>query len=129
MRRKNRKRTINGFVFPLPFAGIIVISVLTALAYVWLAHCQESLGRELKRLEKQRDFLSKKYVNEESRWMREKSPRNITTALRRHGLVMTWPLRNQVVHLRAPLPRDRSMARLDADLVESPRMGRTIMND
>ena len=129
MRKRNRKKTVHGSVFPVPFAGAVVVSVVMALAYVWLGFCHDSLGRELKSLEKQRDLLNKKRLNEEYRWMQEKSPVNLARALNRHNLEMTWPQRRQVVHMRDPLPAENSFASLNAELLEPPRLGRVVMND
>ena len=129
MRRKNRKRKVAGFAFPVPFAGVVVFLALAALAYVWLEYCADSLGCEMKALEKQRDLLHQKHLNEEYKWMQEKSTRNIMAALRKHNLVMRWPTRNQVVHLQAPSFHEQSVASLDADLLEPPRLGRVFMND
>ena len=129
MKRKNRKKTVNGFAYPAPFAGVVVVAVLTALAYVWLGYCTESLGHDLKVLERQREDLRKRYTNEQCRWMEEKGPGRIMSALRKHQLVMTWPQANQVVHLREPVDQYQSLAQLDPSLTKPPRLPGTVMND
>jgi len=129
MRKKNRKRKASGFAFPVPFAGVVVFAVLAALAYVWLEYCSDSLGSEMKALERQKELLHQKHLNEEYKWMQEKSPRNIMAALKNHHLVMTWPTRSQVVRLQAPSFHDQGFASMDAELLEPPRLGRIVMND
>ncbi|MBN2301518.1 MAG: hypothetical protein JXN60_03275 [Lentisphaerae bacterium] len=98
MARRNRKK-INGFVFPVPLAGIAVILMTLALVYVWLGCRCESVGKDIKKLEAEQISLKKKCHNEELRWAQMKSPRNIEKSLARNGLVMTWPRRDQVVRL------------------------------
>jgi hypothetical protein len=129
MKRKNRKKTVNGFAYPAPFAGAVVVAVLTALAYVWLGYCTESLGHDLKVQEHQQEDLRKRYTNEQCRWMEEKGPGRIIHALRRHQLVMTWPTSRQVVHLRLAAEQVQSLAQLDHDLLERTRLNGTAMND
>lgn len=129
MRRRNKKKTASGFAFPVPFAGVVVFGVMTALAYVWLEYCCDSLGSELKVLEREKEELHQKHLNEEYKWMQEKSPRNVMAALRKHNLPMTWPTSAQTVRLRMPSLQDHGFASLDADLIEAPRMGRVLMND
>lgn len=129
MRKRNRKKKVNGFALPVPFAGVVVFVVLAALVYVWLDDCGDSLGSELKALEKQSELLHQKLLNEEYKWMQEKSPRNIVAALRKHNLVMTWPTKEQVVSLRAQSFHGHGLASLDAELLEPPRLGRVVMND
>jgi cell division protein FtsL len=129
MRKRNRKKTAHGFASPVPFAGLVVLAVVTALSYVWLEYCYDSLGSELKSLEKQKDGLNQKYLNDEYKWMQEKSPRGILAALKKHNLPMTWPTSSQVVHLQAPAFDEHVFASLDAELMEAPRLGRVVMND
>lgn len=107
MPRKNKKK-VNGFAFPVPFAGAVVAIAVLALGYVWLGCRCEAIGRDIKKLETERAALMKKHQNEELRWAQLKSPRNIERALSRHNIVMTWPRRDQVVRL------------YDADLDQRP---------
>ena len=129
MKRKNRKKTVNGFAYPAPFAGAVVVAVLTALAYVWLGYCTESLGHDLKVLEHQKEDLRKRHTNEQCRWMEEKGPGRIMAALRKHQLVMTWPQSRQVVHLQLPAGQDQGFARLDTDIVKRTRLHGVVMHD
>jgi hypothetical protein len=129
MRKRNRKKTVSGWVFPVPFAGLVVMGVLAALGYVWLEYCCESLGCELNALASQRDEMNQKYLNEEYKWMQEKSPRNIIAALKKHSLIMTWPTSSQIIHVQAPAVNEHTFASLDTELLEPPRLGRVVMND
>ena len=113
MARRNRKRTkVNGFIFPVPFAGLLVLLSILGLAYVWVGCRCEALGRELKALEFRRDALVKKYLNEEYKWTQMKSPYNIERVLNRHRIEMSWPHRHQVVRLS-------DVALLQAELAET----------
>lgn len=100
--RKKRKKQqqINGFAFPVPFAGIVVVAAALALGYVWLGCQCEALGDEIKVVELERADLNKKYLNAEYRWVRTKSPRSMEIALQRHGLDMDWPRAGQIVRLK-----------------------------
>jgi len=99
MARRNRKKRMDGFMFPVPFAGFVVAASTLALGYVWLGCRCDSLGSDIRELEKESIALNKAYLNEEYRWTRIKSPRNIERALAAHGIQMTWPRRDQVVRL------------------------------
>ena len=128
-KRKNRKKTVNGFSYPAPFVGIVIVVVLTALVYSYLGYSCEILGRDIKSMEKQRVDLKKRYVNEECRWMEEKAPAKIAAALRKHNIVMTWPTAKQVVHLSIPVTHKQSIASLDSRLTRGSRLTGTVMND
>ncbi len=103
MKKKNRKR-VDGFVFPVPFAGVLIVIATLALAYVWMGCRCEALGREIKSLEQEKTVLYKKYLNEEYRWTQMKSPRNLDRVLARHRIEMVWPLPSQIVRLRGGRP-------------------------
>ncbi len=108
-KKKNRKR-VDGFVFPVPFAGALIVIATLALAYVWMGCRCEALGREIKGLEQEKTVLYKRYQNEEYRWTQMKSPRNLERVLAKHSMKMVWPSASQVVRLGGP------------DLLESPRL-------
>jgi len=100
MARKNRKkRTMDGFMFPAPFAGVVVVIATLALAYVWLCGRCETLGREIKALELRNFALGKMYMKEEYKWTRLKAPENLERILAELNIPMTWPRRDQVVRL------------------------------
>jgi hypothetical protein len=98
-RRNRKKRRMNGFMVPAPFAIVVVLVATISLGYVWLGCRCDSVGKELKALETQKAELEKRILNEEYKWTRMKSPGSIEEALTRFGIVMTWPGREQVVRL------------------------------
>lgn len=99
-RRRNRKqKRVDGFFFPAPFAGLVVVAATLALAYVWLGIRCEQVGRDIKDLEREHAALEKKRTNEELRWTRMKGLDNLEHELARHNRVMIWPRRDQVVRL------------------------------
>lgn len=129
-RRKNRKKTINGYSHPAPFVGIVIIVVLTALVYSYLVYSCQLLGNDITEMEKKRKELKKRYLNEECRWMEEKAPAKITAALRKYNIVMTWPTAKQVVHLSSPSIHKQNIASLDMRLTKGrTRLTGTVMND
>ncbi len=99
--RKKRKKQqqMNGYIFPVPFAGIVVVASALALGYVWLGCQCEALGDEIKTTETRGVDLKKKLLNAEYRWVRTKSPQSLEIAMQRHGLKMDWPRVGQVVRL------------------------------
>lgn len=99
MIRRNRKKRMHGFVLPAPFAGVVVLGSLLALAYVWLGSRCDSLGRDIKTLELEKARLKRDLLSEESRWTQMKSPVNIEMILAKNNIVMTWPRKGQVVRL------------------------------
>ena len=125
MARRNRRRRVQGFAFPVPFAGIIVVVSVLALGYIWLGCCCESVGRDIKVLEAERRELDKQQVNERYRWARMKAPRSLERALGQHSIEMVYPRHDQVVDLRT-LPvgggqysgvgSSRQLARADRDV-------------
>ncbi len=114
VRKKRKKQQMNGYIFPVPFAGIVVVASALALGYVWLGCQCEALGDEIAAIEARGVELNKKLLNAEYRWVRTKSPQSLEIALQRHGLDMDWPRANQVVRLECvELPRgldDRTLA-------------------
>ncbi len=113
-KRRNRKKRVDGFIFPGSFAGVLVFASVAALSYLWLCSRCEELGREIKTLETQQVELTKKFLNEEYKWMRLKSPKSIEDSLARCGITMTWPRRDQVMWLADARIRDDNS-------VQSPR--------
>ncbi len=112
-RRKRNKKKVDGFVFPAPFAGFVVIVSVFALAYLWLGSRCEMLGREIKKEEGKKKILVKRYLNEEYRWSRMKSPRNLERVLNQNGMVMSWPRRDQIVRLYDNSEYRNGYAKLD----------------
>ncbi len=114
-KRNNRKKKADGFIFPVPFAMVVIFASTLALAYVWLGCRCEAVGREIKALEIENEELRRNYVNENYKWTRMKSPQNLESKLRAMNIAMDWPRKDQVVilPLRHPDP-DRRIIGEDA---------------
>ena len=97
--RRNRRLERQVGVAPWLVAGFILLAAI-GLAYVWLNGQSDLLGRELRRLEDERNKLAKQHLNEEYRWARLKSPQSLDKALADHRLTMGAPRHDQVVRLR-----------------------------
>ncbi len=76
-----------------------VLLVAVGLAYVWLDNQCETLGREIRRLEADREILARRQLNEEYRWARLKSPQSLDRVLRERGMSMAAPRYDQVVRM------------------------------
>ncbi len=98
-RRNRRKFPTDGFVLPLSFTTLVTVLVLLALGCVWIESRCGHLGRELRRLEKEKSELTRRCLAEESIWARMRSPLHLDRALTRHGLTMAWPRPDQIVRL------------------------------
>lgn len=129
MARRNRKKSQEGFVFPVPLATLLVVVAGLALFFVCLKSKTEGLGQEIKTLEARRDQLRQDVVKEQCEWARMLAPSSIEQSLKMHGLVMTWPNRDQIVRVRADgtldnagYPDSRPPSRL-------ARVDRIVMND
>lgn len=129
MTRRNRRKNQTAFVFPLPLAIALAVFAGVSLLYVCLQSRTEALGREIKKLEAARDRLREKVVKEQYEWARLQSPASIEKALKEHGLVMTWPGRDQIVRLRA----DGTIETMGWPEPRTPggyaRVDRIVMND
>ena len=100
MVRKNKKKGQARFPVPLPLVTAILAAAGLALFYVCFQSRTETLGREIKRLEAARDSLRDQLFREQCEWARLQSPSSLAQALSNHGLVMTWPGRDQIVRVR-----------------------------
>ncbi|OVE75869.1 hypothetical protein BVX97_03420 [bacterium E08(2017)] len=116
-KRKRNRRKVNGFAFPAPYVSVVIMIAVFGLAYVWLGTRCEMLGREIKKEEAKRKILVKRYLNEEYRWSRIKSPRNLERVLQEHGIAMTWPRRDQVVRLYDTHDYTKGYAKLDRSVL------------
>lgn len=97
MRRRNKKMKLEVSMVPISLVMAVALVVAVAIGYVWIGARCDSLCREIKVLEAQKSATEKRYLNEEYKWMRLKSPSNIEAALEKFGIAMTWPRRDQVV--------------------------------
>ena len=130
MARRNRKRKkANTVICPAPLAGIVVVAVSLGLGYVWLGSRCEAVGRDIQALERGRELLGNKYVNEAYRWTRLKSPGNIERALARHGIKMHWPARGQVVRLYDAGDLYDQLAQVSDVAAPYGRSERTVLNE
>jgi hypothetical protein len=116
-------------MFPPWLALALVGGAAICLVYVCIQSRTEALGREIKKLEAQRDHLREKVVKEQCEWARMQSPANVEKALKEHGLVMTWPGRDQVVRLRADGAIDAMMGPEPRTPGRYARVDRIVMND
>jgi hypothetical protein len=98
-RQNRKKRGSRGFFIPAPFAVMVVLASVSALGYIWLGCCREALGNDLKAMEAEREELTRRLLNEESKWAELKSPTGMEQALARWGIVMNWPRHAQIVQL------------------------------
>ncbi len=123
-RRRNRKKSA-GFIIPKPLLSALAMATILSLSYLWMMGRCEAAGQRIKAMEQKRNELRNMVLNEESRWAAMRSPRNMEEALRRHGLVMTWPSEDRVVRRSSPsLPGGVTEERL-----EYAQYGGTLMND
>ncbi len=99
MARQNKKLQKNdGSGLPMIVTGAILVAA-AGLVHVWLGCRCEIMGRDIRKLEIERDSLTKQYLNEEYHWARIKSPRNLESALLEHRLDMTVARPEQVVRM------------------------------
>jgi hypothetical protein len=96
-RKRNRKKRVDGYLFPVPFASLLVFAGLAALSYLWMLSRCEAIGAEIKALERADAELTERYLNEELKWTRMRSPQNLDRILARNGVKMDWPSGRQVV--------------------------------
>ena len=127
MAKKNRKKGPVKFPVPIPIVALVAVLAGLSLVYVCLQSRTETLGREIKKLEAARDRLRDQLVREQCEWARLQSPSSLEQALKTHGLVMTWPARDQIVRIRYDgTPDSRGMDARPFSTVA--RAGRIVMN-
>jgi len=71
------------------------------LGYVRLGSECETLGSEIKELERENRLLARAVLTEEYQWSRINSAVNIRRALSRHNLSMDFPRDDQIVRILA----------------------------
>jgi hypothetical protein len=126
MAKKNRKKGPVKFPVPIPIVALVAVLAGLSLVYVCLQSRTETLGREIKRLEASRDRLRDQLVRKQCEWARLQSPSSLDQALKTHGLVMTWPARDQIVRIRYDGSPDRGMDTRPVSRVA--RADRIVMN-
>lgn len=129
MARRNRKKTQAGFIFPVPLAVALVLLAGFSLFYVCLKAKTEGLGQQIKALEANRAKLQQDLIREQCEWARLQSPASVDQALKGHGLVMTWPGRDQIVRMRPDGTIDATVGPEMRHPVRVARYDRVVMND
>lgn len=104
MAKRNRKNGQAGN--RLTIWGMASIGVVAGLAVVYLGllNTCESIGRQIKDLERERAQLHKQVVNEEHNWAMARSIRNLQGLMETHGIAMTFPDQKNVIHM---CPKDQ----------------------
>lgn len=129
MAKRNRKKNQAGFMFPAPLAVVLVVLAGFSLVYVCLKAKTEALGQEIKALEARRVQLRQDVVREQCQWASRLAPASMEQALKAHGLVMTWPGREQIVRMRADGTIDSSVTPESRPPSRYARVDRVVMND
>lgn len=130
MAPKNKKKKTNGYLIPVPLVVIpIILVAVFALCDLYLKAHAEALGREIKALEARRAELREHFKKAESEWSIVRSPASVENALREHGLMMTWPRRDQIVRISCT-PSSRPGRRLEpSELMPYANLQKVVMND
>ncbi len=129
MAKKNRKKGQTKFPVPIPLVALLVVLVGFALVYVCLQSRTETLGREIRGLEASQSRLRDQLVREQCEWAKMQSPSSLELALKSHGLVMTWPGRDQIVRVRYDGSLDTLHGYETRPSARVARNNRIVMND
>lgn len=129
MARRNRKKNQAGFVFPVPLAVVLVVLAGFSLFYVCLKAKTEALGQEIKALEARSVQLRQDVIREQCEWASRLAPASMEQALKAHGLVMTWPGRDQIVRMKSDGTMDGPMTPEMRPPARYARVDRVVMND
>ena len=126
MRRRNRKKKKHdAYLFPVPFAGLVIVGVTVTLGYILLGLRCQSMASELKALEQRRDELRRQHSQQIFKWTRMKSPQQLESALLRNRIHMTWPASRRVIRFRRAEIRRRSQDDVGREqLAQVARSGR-----
>lgn len=127
--KKNKKKGQAKFPVPVPLVAFLVVMVGFALVYVCLQSRTETIGREIRGLEAARDRLRDQLVREQCEWAKMQSPSSLEQALKSHGLVMTWPGRDQIVRVRHDGSLDTYSGYEPRTTARVVRNTRIVMND
>lgn len=103
-RKKNKKKQAQGFIFPVPLALFLVLVTLLSMSYLWMNGRCEAAGKRIQALERTRRDAHQRLLGEESKWANLKNLRNVERALKKHQIVMRWPVDGQVVRVARPIP-------------------------
>lgn len=103
MKKKQKTKSSKAEVripFPNMLAMVLVCVATSGLSYIWLCARCDTLGNEIKQLERQRRTLRMRAINEQDRWSNMLAPANLERALKYHHLAMTLPGERQIVRVR-----------------------------
>lgn len=98
-KRKSRKAEVR-IPFPNMLAMVLVCVAASGLSYIGLCARCDTLGNEIKQLERQRRTLRLRAIGEQDRWSNMLAPANLERALKYHHLAMTLPSERQIVRVR-----------------------------
>lgn len=126
---KNRKKKTNGFVFPLPAAAVLLVTVVLLLMYVWLDAKGQALGARINLLEQQQAEIKKRYDNELWKWERIKSPANIERLLNQNRIAMIWPDERSIVRLSEPDLNSLGASSYDRQVAQMSSGARSVLHD
>jgi hypothetical protein len=131
MKLQNTKRAVSAKgIVPIRLAILIVLAPALCLGYLSLDSKCETMGKELKALDREIVDLNRKCLNEELRWMSMKSPGEIDKALRRWHLTMTWPDEQQIVRVsRSDMNDALEPGRRMQRITQYVQVGRIRVND
>lgn len=129
MAKKNKRKGQPAFPVPIPLVVAVLAAASFALVYVCLQSRTETLGHDIKKLEASRDRLREQLVRAQCDWARLQSPSSLEQALKQHGLVMTWPARDQIVRVQLDGSLDNPRGATGRPALPVARVDRIVMND
>jgi hypothetical protein len=128
-RNHRKKKPTDAGVLIFVVIGLSLL-VLFGVCTVYVKVRSDALGEDIKALESSRALLRERLRKEEADWASLRSPASVENALREHGLVMTWPRREQIVRLYCPDRLPRSQAGGEAlEPMRYAHAQKVVMND
>lgn len=109
-RRVNRKRN-RGMSVPPTLSLSLVLAVLLAVGYLWIANRCESLSRDIKRIEESRSDLQRRVANEQYKWANQTTLSRLEAKLAEFRIEMSFPPSSRIVRLGHAV----QLAELDPD--------------
>jgi hypothetical protein len=117
IRRSSSKAEVR-IPFPNVLAVVLVCMTAFGLSYVGLCARCDTLGNEIKELEKTFRTVNQQAIIEQDRWSNMLAPANFERALKHHGLAMSLPDERQIVRVRRG--SDETMLTLAASRNKTP---------
>ena len=115
MARSKRNRKLNARAPSKSPLGCLAAAAGVCVVYLSLSCQCDRLSKDIHKLEREKEDLSRAFQNAEYRWSNLRAPHSLATALAKHDLRMDWPRADQIVWLkrstpeRPPSPRTESM--------------------